>query len=240
MSGVHRAWSLTNFAGRDSHLCHPAQADNLGNNGGLQESQIALLASAGDFASPATTAVLHRLVVSRKSHLSPFQIRSDTEQSHPGRVQLLMALVDYKTNLAIRRRGLLSSWLKELPLGRRVPIYVDAPTLFLPNSPEVPVVLVGPGTGVAPMRAFVEERIRAGAAASECSRQYSGILSWPTLTSANRIDTALYFGCRSKHKDAFYPEEMAAWAGQGVHIRIAYSRDQVRVSSLLRNGLRLC
>lgn len=86
-------------------------------------------------------------------------------------MQLLVALVDYKTNLAIRRRGLLSSWLKDLPLGRRVPIYVDAPTLFLPNSAEVPVILVGPGTGVAPMRAFVEERIRAGAAASQCTRQ---------------------------------------------------------------------
>lgn len=92
------------------------------------------------------------------------------QQGHPGRVQLLVALVDYKTNLAIRRRGLLSSWLKDLPLGRRIPIYIDAPTLFLPSSPEVPVILVGPGTGVAPMRAFVEERIRSGAAASKFRR----------------------------------------------------------------------
>lgn len=77
-----------------------------------------------------------------------------------------MGLVEYKTNLKIRRKGLLSSWLKDLPGGYRIPVKIDAPTLFLPKESEnVPVILVGPGTGVAPMRAFVEERIRTGAAA---------------------------------------------------------------------------
>ena len=86
---------------------------------------------------------------------------------HPGEIQLLVGLVEYKTNLKIRRKGLLSSWLKDLPEEYRIPVKIDAPTLFLPKeSEDVPVILVGPGTGVAPMRAFVEERIRTGAATS--------------------------------------------------------------------------
>jgi sulfite reductase alpha subunit-like flavoprotein len=85
-------------------------------------------------------------------------------QAHPGQVQLLIALVDYKTNLKIRRRGLLSSWLRDLELDSRIPLRIEPPTLFLPQTKGTPVILVGPGTGVAPMRAFVEERIAKGEA----------------------------------------------------------------------------
>jgi sulfite reductase alpha subunit-like flavoprotein len=88
-------------------------------------------------------------------------------QAHPGQVQLLIALVDYKTNLKIRRRGLLSSWLRDLAPGARIPLRIESPTLDLPQQKGVPVILVGPGTGVAPMRAFVEERIANGEAQSE-------------------------------------------------------------------------
>ncbi|GHJ86425.1 hypothetical protein NliqN6_2827 [Naganishia liquefaciens] len=133
-----------------------------------------------------------------------FSIASSSKV-HPGEIQLLVGLVEYKTNLKIRRKGLLSSWLKDLPEGYRIPIKIDAPTLFLPKeSKSVPVILVGPGTGVAPMRAFVEERIRTGAAR----------------------DTAIYFGCRSKQQDFYYADEWDEMRKTGVTVRIAFSRDQ--------------
>lgn len=58
--------------------------------------------------------------------------------------------------------------LSLLNTGTRIPIHIASPTLFLPQEPEIPIILVGPGTGVAPMRAFVEVRVRQGAAKSEC------------------------------------------------------------------------
>lgn len=57
--------------------------------------------------------------------------------------------------------------LSSLNTGTRIPIHIASPTLFLPD-PEIPIILVGPGTGVAPMRAFVEVRVKQGAAKSEC------------------------------------------------------------------------
>ncbi|KAJ9101001.1 hypothetical protein QFC20_005285 [Naganishia adeliensis] len=124
---------------------------------------------------------------------------------HPREIQLLVGLVEYKTNLKIRRKGLLSSWLKDLPEGYRIPVKLDAPTLFLPKEgANVPVVLVGPGTGVAPMRAFAEERIRIGAAKN----------------------TAIYFGCRSRQQDFYYADEWDEMRKAGVTVRIAFSRDQ--------------
>jgi sulfite reductase alpha subunit-like flavoprotein len=90
-----------------------------------------------------------------------------THKAHPGKVQLLIAMVEYKTNLHLPRRGLCSSWLQDLPLGSRIPIKISAPTLYLPAERRTPVILVGPGTGVAPMRAFLEERMRQGAADRE-------------------------------------------------------------------------
>lgn len=102
--------------------------------------------------------------------------------SHPGHIQLLIAMVDYQTNLKIRRQGLFSSWLKDLPLGSRIGVWVDAPTLFLPTEPGRPVVLVGPGTGVAPMRAFVEDRISRGEGKSACYIFFADDENAPNMT----------------------------------------------------------
>jgi sulfite reductase alpha subunit-like flavoprotein len=129
-------------------------------------------------------------------------------------------MVEYKTNLAIPRRGLCSSWLQDLPLETRIPLKISPPTLFLPPLPSTPVILVGPGTGVAPMRAFVEERVRQGAAK----------------------DTMLYFGCRSRTADHYFAEEWEAYRKLGVKIRVAVSREgpeKVYVQHLIREDKEL-
>nr|XP_019008983.1 NADPH-ferrihemoprotein reductase [Kwoniella pini CBS 10737]OCF47764.1 NADPH-ferrihemoprotein reductase [Kwoniella pini CBS 10737] len=145
-----------------------------------------------------------------------FSIASSYE-AHPGKVQLLVALVEYKTNLKIPRRGLCSQWLDNLTVGSRIPIHISPPTLFLPPSPKTPVILVGPGTGVAPMRAFVEARVAQGAIRN----------------------TALYFGCRSKYADFYYSSEWKQYGEMGMNIQIAASRDQeekVYVQQLIKEN----
>ena len=44
------------------------------------------------------------------------------------------------------------------PAGARVPVWVEKGVLHLPQDPSVPLIMIGPGTGVAPFKAFLEER----------------------------------------------------------------------------------
>ncbi|KAL7411696.1 hypothetical protein BDY24DRAFT_395753 [Mrakia frigida] len=127
--------------------------------------------------------------------------------AHPGSIQLCIAMVSYKTAmLKAPRTGLCSTWLSGLEIGASIPIHVTPGTLTLPSSPSTPLILVGPGTGVAPLRACVEHRIFEGA-----------------------TDTTLYFGCRSLSKDFLFRED---WERIGKEqegrfaLRVAASRDQ--------------
>lgn len=159
-------------------------------------------------------------------------------QSHPGKVQLLVAMVEYKTNLKIPRRGLCSSWLKSLPLDSRIPVKISPPTLGLPLDIDTPVILVGPGTGVAPMRALMEERARQGAAASELLLTQNRVVKGKQKCAwTDRIDTRLYFGCRSLSADYYYATEWDALRKEGAHVRVAASREgkeKVYVQNLIK------
>ncbi|GAA5961572.1 hypothetical protein JCM8115_006723 [Rhodotorula mucilaginosa] len=129
---------------------------------------------------------------------------SSSPSSHDGKVDLLVAIVSYKTILSVPRKGLTTSWLSSLKPGARVPVRFDTSGLLkLPPSPA-PLVMIGPGTGVAPFRALMEERIRAGA-----------------------DDNLLFFGCRSVKADFYFREFWEDVVQQGkLTLSVAPSRDQ--------------
>ena len=91
----------------------------------------------------------------------------------------------------------------------KVPIYVRRSQFRLPNRVQTPVIMVGPGTGVAPFRGFVQER----ALQKEQGKPVG--------------ETHLYFGCRNKEKDFIYREELEKYVEDGVlTLHTAFSRDQ--------------
>ena len=75
--------------------------------------------------------------------------------------------------------------------GSRMPIHIRTSNFRLPHDPSKPVLLIGPGTGVAPMRGFVQER-------AELARL--GVVVGQTM---------LFFGCRSRSEDYLYQSEWA-------------------------------
>ncbi|BGP19975.1 hypothetical protein JCM10213_006752 [Rhodosporidiobolus nylandii] len=129
---------------------------------------------------------------------------SSSPASHSGKVDLLVAIVKYSTILSVPRQGLTTSYLSLLPLGSRLPIRFDTSGMLKLPPGTPPLIMVGPGTGIAPFRALMEERQRVGAK-----------------------ENLLFFGCRSASKDFYLKEEWEKMVENGdLTLSVAPSRDQ--------------
>jgi sulfite reductase (NADPH) flavoprotein alpha-component len=98
---------------------------------------------------------------------------------------------------------------ERLQEGEKLPIYIHAnPNFKLPGNPDTPLIMIGPGTGVAPFRSFLAEREETGA----------GGKSW------------LFYGDRQFRTDFLYQTDWQRWLKQGVLTRMnaAFSRDTER------------
>ncbi|KAI6235641.1 NADPH--cytochrome P450 reductase [Aphelenchoides besseyi] len=105
-------------------------------------------------------------------------------------------------------RGVCTNYLAEKEVGDTSPIFVRKSTMRLPHRHTTPVVMIGPGTGYAPFRGFIQER------------------SWHKEQGKEVGEMLLFFGCRHPDHDHIYKNEMDEWALQGVLSRchVAYSR----------------
>jgi sulfite reductase alpha subunit-like flavoprotein len=94
----------------------------------------------------------------------------------------------------------------------RVIVSVRRSQFKLPSKKNVPVIMVGPGTGLAPFRGFLQERAAANAAGGGGAG------------GSNKM--RLYFGCRRRDTDFIYGDELEKYAADGlVDLRIAFSRE---------------
>ncbi|XP_077161099.1 NADPH-dependent diflavin oxidoreductase 1 isoform X2 [Paroedura picta] len=125
----------------------------------------------------------------------------------PNRIQILLAVVQYKTRLSKPRRGLCSSWLASLDPQNgavKVPLWVKQGSMKFPAYPDSPTIMIGPGTGVAPFRAAIQERVAQG-----------------------KKGNYLFFGCRQRSKDFFCQAEWEELVKRGLLMLFtAFSRDQ--------------
>ncbi|KAJ1814333.1 NAPDH-dependent diflavin reductase [Coemansia sp. RSA 2598] len=130
--------------------------------------------------------------------------RSFSISSDVGAVDLTVAIVWYKTIMYRPRTGLCTRWLAQMQPGAPVRMRIERGTMTLPKDPETPIVMVGPGTGIAAFMAFIRRRVSQGAS-----------------------DTYLFFGCRGKQSDFLYADQLDRWVAQGqLHLYCAFSRDQ--------------
>ena len=130
--------------------------------------------------------------------------------AHSGEVHLCVGIVRYETH-GRQRKGLCSGYLADhAPMHRKeVPVYVQESKSFrLPADGDRDIIMVGPGTGIAPFRAFIEQRVKDGARGR----------NW------------LIFGEQHKATDYLYGDELEAYRKQGVlhRLDLAFSRDQDR------------
>jgi sulfite reductase (NADPH) flavoprotein alpha-component len=128
-------------------------------------------------------------------------------KAFPEQVHFIIATVRYESH-GRRREGVASTYLADrLHPDDRVPMFVHVAKGFrLPEDPSTPVIMVGPGTGIAPFRAFLQERLAIGAPGK----------NW------------LFFGEQREKCDFFYEDEFVAAQKCGALTRFdtAFSRDQ--------------
>jgi hypothetical protein len=83
-------------------------------------------------------------------------------QVYPDSVHITAVLVEYTTPTGRLTKGVATSWLKakQPDNGRRptVPMYIRKSQFRLPFKPATPIIMIGPGTGLAPFRGFIQER----------------------------------------------------------------------------------
>jgi sulfite reductase (NADPH) flavoprotein alpha-component len=124
---------------------------------------------------------------------------------YPNAVHLIVDVIRYESH-GRPRKGVASTFLAERCNGEPVPVYpASAKHFHLPEN-DVDMIMVGPGTGIAPFRAFLQERRAVGAHGR----------NW------------LFFGAQRQSCDAYYGEEFEEMKREGLLTRYdcAYSRDQ--------------
>jgi sulfite reductase (NADPH) flavoprotein alpha-component len=145
--------------------------------------------------------------------LDPLQPRlysiSSSHKAQPGRLSLTVDHVRYRIG-ELERLGVASTFLaRALQPGDKVSAYIQrAHDFALPQGGDTPIVMVGPGTGIAPFRAFLQERMATGATGP----------AW------------LFFGHQRRDTDFFYEDELNAFLASGVltELSLAWSRDTDR------------
>ncbi len=132
---------------------------------------------------------------------------ASSHNANPDEVHLTVATVRYKAH-GREREGVASTWLADrVDDDTPLPVYIDHNRNFkLPDDDSAPIIMIGPGTGVAPFRAFVEEREYRGAEGA----------NW------------LFFGEQHFHTDFLYQRDWLRWREQGMldRVDVAFSRDQ--------------
>ncbi|HEY1473458.1 MAG TPA: sulfite reductase subunit alpha [Pseudolabrys sp.] len=142
--------------------------------------------------------------------LDPLQPRvysiSSSLKCNPGRVSLTVDAVRYEVEKRTRL-GVASTFLAgRIAPGDKIRVYVQKAQHFaLPADPNKPIIMIGPGTGVAPFRAFLQERQATNASGP----------NW------------LYFGHQRSDYDFFYKDELVAMRSSGLlsRLTLAWSRD---------------
>jgi sulfite reductase (NADPH) flavoprotein alpha-component len=125
---------------------------------------------------------------------------------YPDQVHFIVDVIRYESHGRVRK-GVASSFLAERANDVPVPVYPSVAKHFhLPDDPETPIIMIGPGTGVAPFRAYLQERKAIGAKGK----------NW------------LFFGSQHEKCDFAYGEEFEAFKNEGILTRLdcAWSRDQ--------------
>eukprot|EP01038_Epipyxis_sp_PR26KG_P006475 gene6475-8907_t len=155
-------------------------------------------------------------------HMQPrYYTISSSSSCHPSTVHITVSVTEYSLRSGKKFRGLCSGFLQDLaPDAGSCRVFVRPSSFRLPKSLSTPILMIGPGTGIAPMRALLQER---------------QFLQNKQKSSSLNI---LYFGCKHNNVDFIYRDELMEFKSSGTlrDLHMAFSRDssqKIYVQTLL-------
>ncbi len=206
----HATTKISQFSAKkefEGEVITNTNLNDVGSNKKTHHIEIAIPSDVAYEPGDAIAIVLGEKEIGSKEKIAPrlYSIASSLNE-HGNEVHLTVAVATYLDEKGVEHKGLVSGYLSALKPGDKLQLYVSKNRQFKLPADEKDVIMVGPGTGVAPFRAFIAER------------------NYRTASGKNW----LFFGERNFQSDFLYQTEWQAHLESGLLSRmdVAFSRDQ--------------
>ncbi|KAI8143276.1 hypothetical protein BJV82DRAFT_578975 [Fennellomyces sp. T-0311] len=194
---------------------------------------------------PSCKPPVERLLDALPAHMPRYYSIASSPLKYPGKIHFAFNVVDYKNAYDVPRKGVATPWLDRLTgyvaarstnkpsvidvavQSIKVPIFKkqNANAFVLPSDTKRPLVLIGPGTGIAPFIGFLEHRQQQ----FKIRKSMGGIGTHPSRDIKKEFGSVwVYYGFRERAKDYLFEHELEEFVKDGTisHLGLAVSRDQ--------------